>query len=196
MPAWWDSLETMTMISARARMIAWVLGIAVAICGTVVFFAGRRVDALKTAQTAPRKLAASQRAKLIDFLKGKPVSEILVICASAPDREPCNFARELVSAFRDAGWMPVSIEGTRTDGNAVSEVTYVSSSPQGVVLSLNNVEHAEPHIVTVREGLSAVSINATIQRFSDPTPGNAILIRPGLVRMIVGFKPTPPAISD
>ena len=104
MPAWWNSLETMTAISGHAKTVGFVLGLATALCGAVIFFSGKRVDALKTIKDADRHLTSDQRAKLLTLLAASPIKgEIRVEFVSTSD-EAKRFAEEFEAVLTEAGW--------------------------------------------------------------------------------------------
>jgi len=90
MPAWWNSLETMTAVSSWARLIGVTLGVVAALCAVVVFAAGKQVDALKAAQDKlmrekvkaavehqePRRLTAEQESGLLAILSANEKGDL------------------------------------------------------------------------------------------------------------------------
>ena len=141
MPAWWESLETKAWLSGWAKTIGFGLGLATALCTAVIFFSGRRVEALKAKREADRHVTAEQRAALIAYLQRGEKGSVLVNVLG-DDAESGVYARELVEAIRGGGW----------DARILIHVG-IEPFSRGLVLLVHSPETPAPNSVHLQQAL-------------------------------------------
>lgn len=159
MPAWWDSLETMAWLSSWAKTIGFGLGLVTALCTAVIFFSGRRVEALKAKREADRHLSAEQRTALIAYLQSRDKGSVLVHVLG-DDAESGVYARELVETIRGGGW----------DAKIRIHLG-IEPFSRGLVLVVHSPETPPPNSVYLQQAILLIDpeLSTELTTISEPT---------------------------
>src|SRR5260370_10675142 len=114
-------------------------------------------------QAAPRVLSREEKAKMISFLKGKPVGAF-VIKASVVAPDARAYADQIGDVFRSAGW-DVKIDNAMFTG---SDIT-------GLWITVQNGQTAPLAASTLQQGLAATGISARGQADATMNPNDVWL---------------------
>ncbi len=180
MPAWWNSLETVTAISSHAKTLGFILGLLTALCGAIVFFSGKRVDALKAIRDADRRLTSIQHSQILDLMRDKPIGKVTVQCPIMSP-EPRKFAKELAAVLKEAGWeVAFNDRVIFTQPTSGLEIWVHFDGPEpseGASVTGDAPKRAETLLTSLR-----LAYLPTELRFNTSVPKDE-------VQLIVGFKP-------
>jgi len=128
-------------------------------------------------QTKDRHLTSEQRTKLVALLSAEPKGPLSV--HSGSPGEPANFATELMSVLRNAGWQPTTAQPNLNI--SVGEI------PVGIRVCVRDASKTPIRAVALTDSLKAVGIAAEIcqsPEVPDVPPDQA-----ESVRLEVGLKP-------
>jgi len=134
MPAWWNSLETVTALTWWLRWIAAGFTIAGGFCVIATLATSKRLDTLREKRDADRHLTASQRAALIEAVKGSQGT--FDIWRGDNSNETTDFAEELRTALVEAGWQYGTLfkMASRTGPRGLAVIPQSPDTPRALVL--------------------------------------------------------------
>jgi hypothetical protein len=162
--AWWDSLETVALLSTTFRWVVAIAGI-----GALVF--GTRVTTLQARATAPRGVNATQRRTFVAAAATLPKGPVTVIPIMG-NVESEDYARQLAAVLGEAGYAV-----------AMSGMLPMDRTPTGLRVTVKPGEQYPPHA----EGLQAALTQAQIP----VVRGHNGLQNDNVLGLVVGVKPQP-----
>jgi len=103
MPAWWNSLETVSSLTWYLRWIGACLTIFGGLCVVATLATSKRAETLREKRDADRHLSPEQRQSLIKKIGELPDKEKCALVSVVGDDEGFRFGIELEVALREAG---------------------------------------------------------------------------------------------
>jgi hypothetical protein len=94
---------------------------------------------------APRRLTPDQQSQLLHTLRANPKGNIDLFCTSGAGSEPCDFAAEIASILKTAGWTVNKIE----EG-------LIMKNKEGLFLKVHSAESAPEYAGLLQNALTAI----------------------------------------
>jgi hypothetical protein len=117
---------------------------------------------------APRGLSSEQRRLLVEALKSAPKGRV-VVKPNFQDMEATQFAKQISSAFNEAGFSGV--------GDAPLEI--ISTERAGIVIAIRDGNAAPPHIKAIIDAFAKAAIPVTEVGQTPLVPENVVVILVG-----------------
>lgn len=99
----------------------------------------------------PRTITPEQRSQFLDAVRGRPTGKVIV-SAFFDNKETREFAAQLLSLLNAAGFDIIE--------RAPLNFFTTSRPSSGVRIGCEDINNAPPHFDTIREGLSAIGVDA------------------------------------
>ena len=158
--AWWNSLETVTILTWWLRWIGGVFALIGILCTIASFATSKHAETIRATRDADRRLAAKQSEQMLEVLRSRPTKTI-EIGYPFNDPEGLRFAEDIAHVLTNAGWQ---VSGISAGG-------YAGMNPTGLIIAASDAN--DSGVAALRSAFDVAGFKTTGLQTEQP---NIVLI--------------------